>query len=545
MVWRTGARLLCAAAVLLAAPVSAGAKPKPITGKLSKPGYTVIALAADGEARSERTQPRTFRLRPPAKRVTLHLRAKDGTYAGPIVIGKEKRGKRAILGIKAGAKLGSVEVNAGKGYAKVKKKLAKEFVDAKRKARAKRGVPIGAGEFGRVLSKNFKGGAPGDRDLDGIPGALDVDDDGDLILDNFDQAGGGRASQADPPHVGSRSALWLELDDTVNANAGSTSEEIEAALSHWGKVIVWISNLRPDAGTLPELDCAGDAAADPPRPGLAYCSAGGTGRIDPSPFTTNEETGDRFPQCCDGDRNGFGDIPVPSFAPAQPGEYGLALRHGATTAEIHSGDVWIARALLGGVMTEFPGAVTYVFATPPAVAAYSDEAGHAGSVTYPVPPGAPGTGPQPGMRATGFPVADGPDDGDSDVEVTLTLWRPQRPSIAGESGAWQDIGHVAYSARAAYAPGTHCPADAYSDIDPQLTPTTSQAGFGLVDSADDQAPDSARTLSFKLNLTKCHDANSGAPPFAASGDELQLELTGAPVASTTDSASTLVWFTRP
>ena len=37
--------------------------------------------------------------------MTLQLRAKDGSYAGPIVVGR--KGKRAIVGIKAGAKLGA------------------------------------------------------------------------------------------------------------------------------------------------------------------------------------------------------------------------------------------------------------------------------------------------------------------------------------------------------------------------------------------------------------------------------------------------------
>src|SRR5437867_3990827 len=149
---------LCAAAVvallfaLVTAPLAEAAK-KPITGKLSKPGYTVIALAANGKASSARAKPRKFKLRRPAKRVTLHLRAKDGTYAGPIVVAKKKKGKSAILGVKAGAKLGKVKVKRGKGFAKVKRKPPKKFVDAKRKARAKKGVPIGAGKFGRVRSK--------------------------------------------------------------------------------------------------------------------------------------------------------------------------------------------------------------------------------------------------------------------------------------------------------------------------------------------------------------------------------------------------------
>src|SRR5207247_2254940 len=156
-------------------------------------GYTVIALAASGKATSVVAKRGKFRLRPPAKRLTLQLRAKNGVYAGPIVVGRAKKGKRAIVGVRAGAKLGKVTVKRRKGYARLKGKLPKRFLDAKRQARAKKGVPIGAGRFGRVRSRHAHGGAPGDSDLDGIPDPLDVDDDGDLILDNLDHSptGGG------------------------------------------------------------------------------------------------------------------------------------------------------------------------------------------------------------------------------------------------------------------------------------------------------------------------------------------------------------------
>ncbi len=144
-------------ALVLAVPASATARPKPITGKLSKPGYTVIALGIDGRATSVVAKHGNFKLRPPAKTVTLQLRAPDGVYAGPIVVGQDKQGKRALLGVKAGAKLGKVKVKGGKGYAKPKKKLAKEWLDMKLTATAKKGVPIGAGNFGLVRVKKLKG----------------------------------------------------------------------------------------------------------------------------------------------------------------------------------------------------------------------------------------------------------------------------------------------------------------------------------------------------------------------------------------------------
>ena len=116
---------VAALGAVLAASTPAAAAPTRITGTLSQPGYTVIALAADGRATSVRVRGRTFGLRPPAKRVTLHLRASTGSYAGPVVIGREKKGRVAIVGVKAGAKLGRIKI--GRGYARLAKRLGKKL----------------------------------------------------------------------------------------------------------------------------------------------------------------------------------------------------------------------------------------------------------------------------------------------------------------------------------------------------------------------------------------------------------------------------------
>src|SRR6187402_2790036 len=181
--------------LIFGVPANATAKLKPITGTLSKPGYTVIALAPDGKARAVPAKRGRFRLRPPGHSkpttgFTLQLRGPDGTYAGPIVIAREKKGKGAILGVRPGAKLGKVRI--ANGYAMLRTKLAPKLVDGSLRARARKGVPIGAakgaGKAGLVRSKHAKGGAPGDSDLDGIPDTLDIDDDGDLILDDYDRS---------------------------------------------------------------------------------------------------------------------------------------------------------------------------------------------------------------------------------------------------------------------------------------------------------------------------------------------------------------------
>ena len=104
---RDRVRLCCAVVALTAiAPGSAAARWS-ITGTLAKPGYTVLAVTANGKATAVRLNGRRFRVRPPAARVTLHLRARGGVYAGPIVVGQERKGKRALVGVKAGASLAS------------------------------------------------------------------------------------------------------------------------------------------------------------------------------------------------------------------------------------------------------------------------------------------------------------------------------------------------------------------------------------------------------------------------------------------------------
>src|SRR6185369_8449912 len=124
---------------------------------------------------------------------------------------------------RAGANLGVAQVKWRKGYAKVKHTPAGKFVDSSLSATAKKGVPIGAGNFGRVLVKKLKGSGS-DRDRDGIPTSLDIDDDGDLILDSLDRSTAARAAKAAPPVAPDAfTQLKLALQETANANVpGST-----------------------------------------------------------------------------------------------------------------------------------------------------------------------------------------------------------------------------------------------------------------------------------------------------------------------------------
>ena len=98
----------------------------------------MIALAASGKAKTDRARGRKFKLRPPAKRVTLQLRAPDATYAGPIVVARKVT--NAIVGVRAGAKLGRIEVDPGNGYAMLATRIPRKYVDVERTASAENGV---------------------------------------------------------------------------------------------------------------------------------------------------------------------------------------------------------------------------------------------------------------------------------------------------------------------------------------------------------------------------------------------------------------------
>jgi hypothetical protein len=623
---------LVACGVLLAGAPAAAA-PKRITGKLSRPGYTVIAIAASGKGNAARATP-GFSLRPPAGRVTLHLEAPDGVYAGPVVVATGKRGKRAIVGVKAGTRLGLVRINSRGGYAKVSRKLARKQIDRRRWARAKKGVPIGAGRFGLVRSRVGRSSPPGDLDADGIADPLDIDDNGNHVLDRYESQGGARAAgrrgggpvataaavftgyflvlavnddgsvrgrlcpnggeatgtwpaDAPPPIVGKsyllkvdfRSptdatvlsvsgpvadgcpaiahvpsvtpGLFLTLKDTVNANAAAlTVADLDETLSRRGFLLIQ-GPAQPDATV--ELDCGG--ARDPGNPGgwsggLSYCTAGGTGRAvpTPAPGTPPRSWPLAFPDCCDSDGDGFGEL-APLASEEQPCMtrcVSAFFSPGATADQIGTGDVLNWRVTQDGAESQFPTTLPDVVATVPALVSYRDGAGNSATVSYPVPPPyvgddpdylGPYEGPYQGFPIARCPAGAPPPCVEGDVVLTLEFWRPQRAAIPGaEEGQWTDIGGLVYSPglsgpwtppfdQQRSAPSLpRCDPDHLSTTDPHLTVAPSMHpfgdGYGFRDSAADRPADPANTLSFSVNVTRC----LGRSP--ESGENVSMWLIG-------------------
>jgi hypothetical protein len=520
---------LCAAIV----PASLA---KPIKGKLSEPGYTVMALAGDGRMSSAGTGGGDFRLRPVAKTVTLHLRAPDGTYAGPVVVGGG--GKRAIVGVKSGASLG--RVNVKEGYGEVARKLPKRSLDKSHTARARGGAPLGAGVFGRVRSSTPRKSPPGDPDLDGVPNPLDIDDDGDLVLDDFDRSRRPRSGRSPlsaqnlSVEFGYEMTLGGTLVQTRNANApGVTDDEIDTFLANHGNILV-AAGIQKGAGdfirSTAELDCGRpQSRTDPTLGGLVYCTTGGTGRImptTPGPLPPRD-TWPRFPDAFDDDGDGFGTL----------GRGSELISHGASSTQIGTGDTLIAYVKGGGIEEEVSTVLQYAPATLQALVSYDDGRGTM-PVQYPVPGPdqsgvCPGCDVWPGSQRNPFQVVARPN---GDVIVTVTLWRPQRRPI-GEGRnresclddpdpcEWVDIGGLQHIVGVGGdfpgAGGNTCPEAAYSAPGPNLEIVAAPppdpededavAGDGwILDKAKDARADPANTFTYTVNLSEC--LRSAQPP---------------------------------
>ena len=571
--WPGRSILLILTALLVAAigvPAAATAKaPAPIRGALSAPGYTVIAMAANGEARTASAPNGTFVLVPPAETVTLHLRAPDGTYAGPIVLmrkgdtlkrakaqlrkarraparakaklaaarrsAKQARGRRssriarermkraaarlakarrtlrrarrhlawkqrwAALGVRAGARLGRIAVKTSAGYGLTRglgKRAWRSAVTGVR-ATAVNGVPIGAGNVGLVSTSAH--GSGDDTDLDGVPNPLDIDDDGDLVLDEYDPTGGAGASDVGGTFPsGSRiqvnPLLQTHETGTTNVDGGSSAEQIAATQTEYGELNIFWLGIDPGSG---ELDCGQ----------LVYCSAGGTGRLRTSDVDPFRSSASPFPACCDADGDGLGSLTsTPNLTGAgTPDSGGMDLFPGASNDQIGTGDVLIERSTVNGVAGESVTTMGFAFSTPPALASYDDGQGDSATFTYPRP--------EP-VQPT--PVRAGPG---GDVVLSLTLWRPQRRHVEGDpgSGAWTDMGSLAHmitafvpSAGPSYSSTVACPQSTLSETDPHLEPVASSpyahpypdAG-GFRDTLGDQPSDPANTFSYRVNLTQC------------------------------------------
>jgi len=524
-----------------------------ITGRLNAPGYTVVALGENGKMTFSAA--RSFTLVAPAPEYTLQLVTARGRYAGPVVVGGTR--SKVIVGLRGGVALGSVDVDAAQGYARVSGHVRASSLVGSNWAWAHRGVPIGNGRnLGLVVSPT-KGTGPsgpgGDADRSGIPNAFDIASDGNGIINSLQPAKLARhvaarielarelqAAPANPPSGttttpptnppsggagGSDAAnptssdpwmsqLFLPMNETVNDDAAGVSQsDIDSALTS----NLNLKLLDIPAGSQVDLDCNG----------LTFCSTGGTGQAalegEAQNCSNDADTGFyctvAFPSGSLDPATGFGEIVGPNAAANLLGRDAnggteFSLYPNAPSAQVGSGDVITEVATDDGTTTETPTTLDFVFNTVPAVASYSDTAGGSATVSYPDTAGL-GTGNDP------LQVAAGPN---GDVVVTFTVYRPQRAGVAGAGEpAFMDIGHLWYSLDHAFAPAPgsttvgstmapQCPAADYSNLSPTLSLATSATSAGsqippnagaLIDASADAPASPANTISFTVDVTQC------------------------------------------
>jgi hypothetical protein len=505
---------LCVSAVTLAAPAAAPAATT-ISGTLKGgKGFTVNALARDGSLVSAKTGAGgrfSLALKRGARGATLQLVRPNGTYFGPVVLAV--KGRRATVGLSGrSAKLGTI-VRRG-GFATVtaapKGAAGSQTVDTDANGR-----PLGAGRLGLIRkagARAAQGGGGGrgagpvgaDTDGDGVPNPYDADDDGDLVLDSFEQV-------APDQSAGLFTTLFLSLGQTVNVNAGSTAAQADAAISGENAfALIFYFDGGAFTGGLRSghVDCFA----------LVYCRRGdGTAVIGGV-----SESGPSLPRGArwatyTPDGSGY-----PNLEPITRGGQTLlaaSVQPRVGTAQLRPGDTYnVSLATGSGEQTRSVTLAGY-FVTVPAITSWSS-GGASGTVAYPAA-GAPGDG-------RGNPIALGSD------QLTLTFWRPQRPAIPGaETGGYRDIGGLNYGvvARGEGVSREASCAGLYTGLSPTLSEQPSRGVFSddgatlfpLRDGAPDAAPSAGSTLSFTVDLGACLRRAGGGQP----GSVVELTLTAA------------------
>ena len=562
----TGMLASVSSATILVVPAlaskHAAAPVKYISGHINAPGYTLAVVGYNGKAVF--STKRSFRLKAPAAAVTLQLINRRGVYAGPVVFGGSA--SRVITGIRAGTNVGTIVVVAAKGYARTARKLATARLDKTRWAYAHHDIPIGNGlNLGLVVSKGKGGGngAGADQAHIGVPNEFNVAVPGTKVLKalapvvrvapgNKLKAKAKTAAVCPPPPstlpagctpptggTGETDAatlspvspwasqLFLSIDQTLNLDAaGVTQAEVDATLQ--ARLDLLLTSV--PTGDLVELNCNG----------LSFCSRGGSGQaqMEGLPQTGPPQLSafgyyqiDPFPSASLAPATGFGELVGPAVPTGMLGSdpnggHEFNLDPNATAAKIGSGDVAAEVVTTDGVTTQIPITLGFVFNTVPALASYTDSAGDSGTITYPDTSDL-GTNNNPIKLAAGA---------NGDVNVTFTVFRPQRTGVPGAGEpASMDLGHLGYTigygnGGPAGGAGLHlvntlggsCSTASYSDPSPTLSlGGAAQSGFGpvqgtswLIDAANDQPAAPANTVSFTVDLTKClTDGGNSAFPI--------------------------------
>ena len=481
-------------------------------------GGSLLAISSAGKAVRTKLGSKPVSLNVPKATIsgtTLQLVSKSGTFLGPVVLASASGGKKAYLtlgkgaGAKSSLKLGTATVK--KGYAALSKPLATKALLTSSYAVAVKGAPTGSGRLGLQQSSkkasaaqegggggggggNGDGGGNGgnggnipsgtDPDRDGLLSNIDVDDNGNGILDNQD-------STQRPISAGLFATLSLRPGDAgTNFNAtGVTQAQIDANVSgeNTFNFIFYFGGGDLPATTGAYVDCGA----------LSYCNSDtGTavlgGLSESSPDLPRGTLWRNWR--VDGNRQGNG---LERITNNGQNAWAAGLQPRATTAQMAPGDLFnvVFRGASGDVLT--PVALPSYPVTVPAIKIVTS-----GGVATTILNGDPASPGSNDSSAVAVSAA-----GDLEFEY----WRPQRRGIAGTGeAALVDMGNLHYTISIGglrTADGTEVRVSREFSCNAAGQPVSPESPdgdfYGPADPTPDAPPNPANTRTYTTNLRSC------------------------------------------
>lgn len=511
--WWLGRSVLPLAVIAVSLAAVAPALAATVSGSVTNGlAYHVLLVQANGVTKKARLKTASGAFSISCRHLdgaSLQLVNADGTYFGPVVL--KRTATKALIFIKGttSLKLGSIALKGGWALV-VHRPLGRYKTTAAYTASAVGGVPIGAGKLGRVRTSTCLGlrGPGGDLDRDGIINAIDIDDNGNKVLDNIDRS-----------HRGASRPLAAPL--LQNPGLGSIARENGVQLPD-NEISIW-SNLPLFNATTVNGDIS--AVTDiwslinqyqPMALMLSVQEIGGNGALldglgDPY-LQAHAFNGTTYPQVQLPPSGGMQWVFGPptytgtslNLSAGLP-DTACAIYPGAVPADqLASGDCFVETVPSG---TSYAGTLNFVFLTTPAFCSYQFDTDASPTV---ISYDANGVAPVGMTSSSPIVVPSGAS------KVTLTFWRPQREAVPGEVGNAEgliDIGGLTYSSQVSVAQppsgppdtGTHDPTGAYSNAIANGVPiTTGPTTTGLLDPASDAPASSTSTITFTLDLSKCY-----------------------------------------
>lgn len=155
-----------------------------------------------------------FSLEVPSESTYLVSIINDGSYVGPAVFDGSDSEVNTAITPSSDTELGSITVDTSSGYAMTSS--VPDSVDDAVTAVATNGVPVGAGNDGKIQNDDITIRSDSDEDMDGIPNIFDADEDNDGIRD-------GIISMPSSAAVVSDVVESVHMDSNIWANHGTTS----------------------------------------------------------------------------------------------------------------------------------------------------------------------------------------------------------------------------------------------------------------------------------------------------------------------------------